>query len=123
MKEKALLRKITLLSIKYAPATLTLVYCAKIFLLSINQDNRSKEEIIVNWINWGIGLLLTLFFYAIGKYFGYCWKHRSLCRTALWGLAYYFVFMVCDPPREAIMPIVWMYVTTVLVFTYLYREL
>lgn len=116
-------KRIVLLTIKYAPAFLSLTCSVKILLLTAGETDKTVLEWAVNWINWVMNVLAVLFFCCCGRYLGYCWKHRSLCRTALWGLMYYASFLLFQPPHEAMLPIVIMYMITVVVMTILYKEL
>lgn len=112
-------KKLILLAIKYGPSTLCLTGCTKILLLSY-ASTKNIQEIIVNWINVGIDLVLLGFLYVAGRYFNYCWKHHSLCRLALWGYIYYMSFLALNAPKELVRPITIWYVIFTLVVTLSY---
>jgi len=114
-----ILKRIFLTGIKYGPSMMALTCCIKIHLLS-NQITESNEQ-IVHYINLFMDLGYLGMFYIAGKYFNYCWKHQSLCRIAMWGYIYYFIFEICNTPHVIIHPLAIWYVIFVVIITILYK--
>lgn len=116
-------RSFFLIAIKYAPVILAITCAAKIFILSNNDSPKSAEELLVNWINLALNAFFLIVFYSAGRYFHFCWKHKSLCRIAGWGYAYYAVFLLSGAPHDAVLPLTTFYLLLVLFLTPFYREL
>lgn len=114
---------IGLFAIKYAPSVLALTCSIKIFLWVLSKSGGDYFSYSLNWINWGLNILCLLAFYSLGKAFGYCWKHRSLCRVAMWGYIYYGVFLLSNAPKSEVVNITIFYVCVVAFCTILYREI
>lgn len=115
-------KDILVLTIKYAPSVLALTCSAKIFFLTMNDTARSIWELGVNWVNWILNFAMLFAFYCMGKYFGFCWKHASLCRVAFWGYVYYAVFLLFGIPIETLKPLSILYVVMVITLTLIYKE-
>lgn len=116
------LKKLILTSIKYGPSIMVLTCCFKILILSLSDTIIGPEEIIVNIINVILNILLTIMFYIMGKYFGYCWKHRSLCRTALYGYIGYILLIILNINNILVTQICLVYVMIVIIMTIIYSK-
>lgn len=79
--------------IKYGPALLAITCGLKIHL-SLYESHPHFGDIFIHWVNWLLNLSLLVMFYAAGKYFHFCWKHRSLCRIALYGYLFYATVLI-----------------------------
>lgn len=121
--QKESYRKMVLLGIKYAPTALALTCAVKICLLTQNDIEKNGWLWAVNGINLIANMTALLFFYCCGKYFGYCWKHSSLCRLAMWGYIYYGAFALLKSEHDLIEPITVFYALMVIVLTLCYKEL
>lgn len=122
-REKAICRRITLIAIKYAPVVLSITTSLKIFLICLDDEFDTAYSISVNWINLLLNVAILSVFYAMGRYFGYCWKHRSLCRTCMFGYAFYAMCMITRPPKTEALPLAVIYVIVVLTMACLYKKL
>lgn len=89
----------------------------------MSDANKDQCLYAVNWINLALSLVVLAAFYCLGKAFGYCWKHRSLCRITFWGLMFYAFFLIVRVPKDEVLPLTYMYVLIVIIFTLLYREI
>lgn len=115
--------KLILLSIKYAPSILALTCSVKIWMLTMCDHDKCQWLYLVNWINVVFNLIILGVVYVMGRFYGFCWKHRSLCRFALWGYIYYIFFLIDRTPKSFTMPLALMYVAIVLVFSALYKRI
>ena len=115
-------KKIGLNCIKYAPTVLALTCSVKILLLTMSQAEKDVCLYAVNYINLALNIAILLAVFILGRCFGYCWKHRSLCRVTFWGYLYYGYFLVARVPKEDVFGITIFYVVAVVIFTLLYRE-
>ena len=111
------------MAIKYMPSILALTCSVKIMLLTSSPVEKDAWLYAVNWINWVLSLIVLGAFYCLGKCFGYCWKHQSLCRLTMWGYLYYAFFLVVQVPKSETLPLAYMYVAAVMIYTILYKEL
>ena len=116
-------KTVLILGIKYAPSILAITCSAKILLLSLSTHAGSPYLYGVNWINWCLNVMALVVFYCMGEYFGFCWKHRSLCRIAGWGYAYYGSFLMFGVPPTTFRPVAVMYAVLVMVLTLIYKEI
>lgn len=117
-----LYKKITLLSIKYGPSIVALTCSIKIFLItySVPGDTFSYTVSLINLL---IFVLLIGVLYCEGKFFHYCWKHRSLCRVALWGCIFYLDLLLCLPPPEEVRAITILYLIGTICITIWYKNI
>ena len=109
-------------AIKYAPTVLALTCSVKIWMLTMHDGDKDAWLYGVNWINWVLQVVTVGVFYCMGRYFGFCWKHRSLCRLALWGCIYYATFLISGVAKTDIRPLTMAYVILVLGVALMYKE-
>lgn len=112
-------KQLLLLAVKYVPAIMALTCCFKIFLFEYTGDKPN----IINWINVLLNIFIVLIFYLEGVVFRFCWKHRSLCRTALWGYVFYIGFMIFDPPGWFTIPLCIFYIILVIIMSITYEHI
>lgn len=116
--ESKFLKKSFLTCIKYGPPILAITCCIKLYLIPFGH-----EIILLHIVNVILNLYLIFMFFIAGKYFRYCWKHRSLCRITLGGILYCTAFMIFDTPNKEITPLVIFYIIFVLLTTISYRSI
>lgn len=116
--ESKFLKKSFLACIKYGPPILAITCCIKLYLIPFGH-----EIILLHIVNVLLNLYLIFMFFIAGKYFRYCWKHRSLCRITLGGILYCAAFMIFDTPNKEITPLVIFYIIFVLLITISYRSI
>lgn len=121
-KRKSLEKLISLIGIKYYPSLAAISCSAKIWLLCNSEATKDNFLYAVNWINCVLSAITLYVVYCLGVTFGYCWKHRSLCRIAWWGYAWYAWFLIIKVSKEDVLNTATLYVTVVLIITVFYRE-
>lgn len=111
-----------LIGIKYLPALFALITACKILLLNVNSiENMSYVE-PVHWLNLllsAIGIGTT---YCAGRCSGFCWKHRSLCRMAIYGMIFYIIVLIFAVPASAVSYICYAYMIITIITVLLYGE-
>lgn len=120
---KAVYRHLGLMAVKYAPSVLALTCSVKILLNCLSSAEKDAYLLAINWVNSILSLFILGAVYVLGKCYGYCWKHRSLCKMALWGYVYYIFFLTFQIPRDEVLYISILYVAFVIASTLLYTEI
>lgn len=115
-------KKILLIWIKYGPSLMALTCCLKIFLWT-HVTYIDTGIIIMNIINLILNILIVFMLYCSGVYFGYCWKHKSLCRLAMWGYIYYPLFIIFEVPNNELYALTAFYVIYVVIIQMIYNKL
>lgn len=104
------------------PSVMAITCSLKIWLLCSSEVVKDTWCYTVNWINCILNLIALLIVYSLGRSFGYCWKHRSLCRIALWGYLWYAWFLLIRVDRAEVLGTAILYVLIVLVVTAFYAK-
>lgn len=119
---KDVYKRIMLIGIKYLPALFALITACKILLLNVNSiENMSYVE-PVHWLNLllsAIGIGTT---YCAGRCLGFCWKHRSLCRMAIYGMIFYIIVLIFAVPASAVSYVCYAYMIITIITVLLYGE-
>ena len=119
---KDVYKRIMLIGIKYLPALFALITACKILLLNVNSiENMSYIE-PVHWLNLllsAIGIGTT---YCAGRCLGFCWKHRSLCRIAIYGMIFYIGVLIFAVPASAVSYVCYAYMIITIITVLLYGE-
>lgn len=124
MWKNHVIRHLSLIFIKYLPAILAITCSVKILILSTHDLNQYCYSVLcVNLINVILELFIVGGIYVLGKTLNFCWKHRSLCRTATWGYIYYIIFILFKVQAIYIIPLTIFYVCLVIIMVICYNEI
>ncbi len=119
---KNMLKNIFVLFVKYMPSILALTCAIKIWCLTMSDVQKDGWLYAVNYINVFYDMIGLGGIYCAGRFFGFCWKHRSLCRMALFGYLYYIAFLVFGVDRAEIRLISLVYMIGVIITTLMYAR-
>lgn len=115
-------KSIFVLFVKYMPSVLALTCAIKIWCLTMSEAQKDAWLYAVNYINVFYDLIGLGGIFCCGRFLGFCWKHRSLCRMALFGYLYYIAFLVFGINRSEIRLIALVYMIMVIITTILYAR-
>lgn len=110
-------KRLALLFVKYSPALMAIVCSIKLFVYYLGHYT------IVHYINVFLNIFIVGGIYTLGRTFGYCWKHRSLCRTAFWGYVVYAVALAAGVSDKDLLIPAALYIILVLIMALLYRSI
>ena len=112
-----------LIGIKYLPALFAIVTACKILLLNVHSiENMSYIE-PVHWLNLVLSTIGIGTTYCAGRCLGFCWKHRSLCRLAIYGIIFYIGVLIFAVPASAVTYICYAYMIFTTIIIVVYNEL
>lgn len=110
-------KKLSILGVKYAPSIMALSCCLKLMFLDLSNHSHTWQLLVVNLINLLLNVAITYWVFSLGRAFGFCWKHRVLCKAAYIGYFMFLMFVVLKVDKGVAFPIVLSYASVISTMT------